>query len=274
MLVTTVPLLVVLVFMLPWIASFFYRRHRRDRVFDACVNCIMWITYLSYPLLCFMTIQGFKCVRVENMHLLAADMKEPCPWNKDERKSWIFIWSAASVVLYPVGIPIVLLVCLYRLQVPQLSRYGRGEAIFQQMINLYIKKRDASVCSRLATYVGGQNKDMLTQADVAERAHQLFRDVSANGEHAVTSSRFLDCLIGHVTDEDREEMTHMFALFDSDGNGALDEREMLEVGREKGRERGRREGQRERGRGRQRARARALSAITTLLSSLILCGPL
>ena len=79
-LVTTVPMLVVFIFTVPWLASFFYQKHRQSLVFDTCANSVMWVIYLVYPLLCLMTIQGFKCVNVEDLHLLAADIKEPCPW--------------------------------------------------------------------------------------------------------------------------------------------------------------------------------------------------
>ena len=58
-LVTTVPMLVVFIFIVPWLASFFYQTHRRSLVFDTCANSVMWVIYLIYPLLCLMTIQGF-----------------------------------------------------------------------------------------------------------------------------------------------------------------------------------------------------------------------
>jgi hypothetical protein len=212
---------------LPWIASFFYQTHRKSRVFDTCANSVMWVIYLIYPLLCLMTIQGFKCVEVEGWHLLAADMKEPCPWKESERGSWIFVWSVASMVLYPIGIPVILLACLLRLDLPRLSRHGKGEAIFRQLINLYIKHREESVCYRIATHVGGSKGE--TQVDLAERAALLHREVSGNGEHAVTSEQFINWLAKDVTEDDREEMAQIFAHFDDDGNGALDEEEMLKL---------------------------------------------
>ena len=60
LLVTMVPMAVILFFSSPWIASFFYKRHRRSRVFATFCNSSLWVIYLIYPLLCFMTIQGFK----------------------------------------------------------------------------------------------------------------------------------------------------------------------------------------------------------------------
>ena len=133
------------------------------------------------------------------------------------------------MLLYPIGIPVILLACLLRLDLPRLARYGKGEAIFQQLVGIYIKQRDESVCSRIATYIGGHKDVSQPQVNLTERAAQLHREVSGNGEHAVTSTRFLDWLARDVTEDDREEMAQIFAHFDDDGNEALDEEEMLGV---------------------------------------------
>ena len=146
-----VPLLVILIFGLPYLASFFYNTHRRVEVFDELCNSAMWMIYLIYPLLCIMTIQGFSCVTVEGMRLLSADMSEPCPWDANERsKSAIFPWTCISTLLYPVGIPFGLLVFLLRLDVPRFVRHGEGESIFLQMVYLYDKHKNCTVASRIA----------------------------------------------------------------------------------------------------------------------------
>ena len=139
------------------------------------------------------------------------------------------------MVLYPIGMPVLVLALLVHLELPRLARFAQGEAIFQQMITTYIKQRNQTVCCRIATWVGGQKDDAQPQADLVERAAQLFRDVSDHGKHAVTSTRFLDWLTGDVTGDysisssDREEMEQIFLHFDEDGNGALDESEILQV---------------------------------------------
>ena len=113
------------------------------------------------------------------------------------------------MALYPIGIPLILLACLLRLNVPRLARYGKGEAIFQQLISLYIKERDEGVCSRIANYVGGHKDINQPQAGLPERAAHFFREVSSNGEHAVTCERFLTWLTFDVTDDDRDEMSQV-----------------------------------------------------------------
>ena len=239
--VTTVPILVVFVFCSPWLVTFIgFRPERRSRVFDSCCNSVMWIVYLIYPLLCLMSVQGFKCMTVEGMHLLAADMKEPCPWNKNERGSWIFVWSAFSMLVYAFGIPLALLVCLLRLDVPYLARLGRGEAIFRQMLGLYIKQRDEMLCARFAVYLGGHVTDTQDGPIAKEsswsveflhdRASLLYRETSDNGKNPVTSQRLLSWLqsIG-ITGEEPEEIDEIFPHFDNGKKGNLDEQELVKL---------------------------------------------
>ena len=86
------------------------------------------------------------------------------------------------------------------------------------------------MCSRVATYVGGHKDESQPLVDLVERAAQLHREVSGNGEHVVTSERFINFLMAKdVTDDDREEMEQIFSHFDDDGNGALDEEEMWKL---------------------------------------------
>ena len=57
LLVTLVPLLIVLLFSVPLLLTFFFNRHRRSAVFDQFSNSTMWVIYLIYPLLCMTTLQ-------------------------------------------------------------------------------------------------------------------------------------------------------------------------------------------------------------------------
>ena len=57
LLVTLVPLLIVLLFSIPLLLTFFFNRHRRSAVFDQFSNSTMWVIYLIYPLLCMTTLQ-------------------------------------------------------------------------------------------------------------------------------------------------------------------------------------------------------------------------
>ena len=57
LLVTLVPLLIVLLFSVPLLLTFFFNQHRRSAVFDQFSNSTMWVIYLIYPLLCMTTLQ-------------------------------------------------------------------------------------------------------------------------------------------------------------------------------------------------------------------------
>ena len=90
--------------------------------------------------------------------------------------------------LDPVGIPILLFFCLLYLQVPRLARYGKGGAVFQQMLDVYLKERDKTICSKIAMHVGGRKRE---EVSVAEQAAEMFEDMSGKGTHAVTVEVFL-----------------------------------------------------------------------------------
>ena len=120
---------------------------------------------------------------------------------------------------------------LLHLDVPRLARCGRGEAIFQQMVALYVKVRERTLCARIAAYVGGKQRDKLDpeatdEVDLNLRSSQLFQEVSADGAQEVTIGRLLEWLrnIGVSADE-HKEVAAIFAHFDQNDNGMLDEEE-------------------------------------------------
>ena len=90
--------------------------------------------------------------------------------------------------LDPVGIPILLFSSLLYLQVPRLARYAMGGAVFKQMLDVYLKERDRTICSQIAMHVGGRKGQ---ESSVTERAAQIFEDMSGNGTQAVTVEVFL-----------------------------------------------------------------------------------
>ena len=108
---------------------------------------------------------------------------------------------------------------------------GEAEAIFQQMLDIYIKLRDKTVSSRIAAYVGGQKADANCVAEVKHRAIALFSEVSCDGKYEVSSTRLLEWLgtIGISGDGQEEELDELFVEFDEDRNGILDQDEMLKL---------------------------------------------
>ena len=48
MLVTLVPLLILFVLALPFLATFIFKQHRRSDVFDQFSNSAMWVVYVCF----------------------------------------------------------------------------------------------------------------------------------------------------------------------------------------------------------------------------------
>ena len=165
---------------------------------------------------------------MEDLHLLAVDQNEACPWDSRERGNPIFVFTVIATILYPIGVPVGLYMVLVRLDVPRLARYGEGEAILQHMIGLYVKLRNSTAASRLAVYVGGQTHESSAatkDAVVANRARHWFMELSCDGTREVTVDRLFEWMAemgigGHGGGQ--VEVQALFAEFDGDGNGTLD----------------------------------------------------
>ena len=90
--------------------------------------------------------------------------------------------------LDPLGIPVFLFSCLLYLQVPRLARCAKGGAVFKQMLDVYLKERGRTICSKIAMHVESKKGE---GASVAERAAVMFEDMSGKGAHTVTGDVFL-----------------------------------------------------------------------------------
>ena len=105
---------------------------------------------------------------------------------------------------------------------------GQAEALLAQLIDLYIKHRDKTVSSRIASYVGGQKADANCVVILERRALDTFSEVSCEGVLDVTSKRLLEWMstIG-IEGDAEEEIEELFLSFDADHNGVLDQDEWL-----------------------------------------------
>ena len=208
--VTCAPAVIILFFFCPVIVTFFHKSHLRKPVLDQFSSTSLWVLYVFYPLLCFWSLQGFHCSSVEGRKLLSVDMTEGCPY--DSPSPAIFIWSVIAAVVYVLGIPLLLLLLLLQMDVPRLVRHGHGEAIFKEMLALYLSHRTNTVSYKIAMYVGGQGK---SKAIVSQRVSEIFQEVSNLGELDVTGTRLLEWLetIG-ISGDNQEEVHQLFVHFD------------------------------------------------------------
>ena len=66
MLVTLVPLLILFILALPFLATFIFKQHRRSDVFDQFSNSAMWVVYVmlsqkSMPVSCLTVLSSCSC---------------------------------------------------------------------------------------------------------------------------------------------------------------------------------------------------------------------
>jgi len=162
--------------------------------------------------------------------MLLHNLEESCPY--DSPTSVMFIWTVVATFMYPIGIPLGIFLLLLYLGVPQMVRQKQGEAIFHQILQLYVHARHNTVGSKIALYVGGGGEHGVTSSYsiIEDRTENLYRDLSQDGAVQVDSQRLFSFLrsIG-ISGQDEDDVHSLFVFFDNDGNGELDLAEMQEM---------------------------------------------
>ena len=113
---------------------------------------------------------------------------------------------------------------------PSLAKRKEGEAIFRSMLDIYVHHRNTSVAAKIAMFLGGAESSKNSWAFIEERASQLYREVSEDGNMEVNCERLLAWFqsVG-ISGDDPSEIESLFFAFDEDNNGTLDEDELLQM---------------------------------------------
>ena len=105
-----------------------------------------------------------------------------------------------------------------------------NEAIFHSMLEMYVHHRNSTVGAKIAMFLGGAESSKNSWAIIEERAAQLYREVSDNGALPVNSHRLLAWFQSFgISGGDHLEIDGLFFSFDEDGNGILEEDELLHM---------------------------------------------
>ena len=72
--------------------------------------------------MCSIEVLGlYSCIRIGANDLLKSDLRTPCPIT--QQGGFLFVWTVMSTVVYPFGIPLLMLWGLYYFEVPQMARW-------------------------------------------------------------------------------------------------------------------------------------------------------
>ena len=84
------------------------------------MQAFFWMFAID-PFVSAQVLRSFNCVMVGSTRFLQADMRISCPY--DDQRGFLFVWSLACSILYPLGIPLLMLWTLFHFHVPEIARY-------------------------------------------------------------------------------------------------------------------------------------------------------
>jgi hypothetical protein len=161
---TLAPLGVIAGFILPMLLAvvrgyspFLHDPHveawRWTETLDKFWTSLMFVLFAIYPAVSIATMRVFNCD--VNMGLLRDDYREVCPpWN-----SFTCIYSAFFFVLYPIGIPVFMLLALRSMRVTDIVKRKLDHSKFSAMLACFLKRACSVECQRVARLVGNVDND-------------------------------------------------------------------------------------------------------------------
>eukprot|EP00961_Rhodomonas_salina_P013528 181303-Rhodomonas_salina.1 len=170
-----------------------------------------------------MATNGLQCVDIGGERLLRADVREACPL--DEKHKATFVWTMIMLVLYPVGVPLYMLIVMRLHNVPKLAKLKYQNKVLGALLAKYKEFAAHTLAHKIALYVGsGDGHRLQVNDSVIESRSRHFFDkacqrfgVSALG--VVHLERFLQEL--GVASGHHDELDDLVASFDIEGTGQL-----------------------------------------------------
>lgn len=133
------PLFIAFLFAIPSLILVLRRQtssHRFKQVQDQATQTLMFFLFVTYPFLSYVAVQGFfNCRQVGSENYFARDMSVLCPY--DHKTGSIFIWSIIATVLYPIGVPCLILFVLHWFRIPAMARKKADDALLRALIVVY-----------------------------------------------------------------------------------------------------------------------------------------
>ena len=80
----------------------------------------LWFMFFIYPICSIEVLGMFSCTYIGPDSWLQTDLATRCPLA--DKTSFLFVWTVMSTVVYPIGIPVLMLCGLYLFEVPKMAR--------------------------------------------------------------------------------------------------------------------------------------------------------
>ena len=177
-------------------------RLRYENTVDTFLNNIMFWVFIIYPGQSFVTMQTFVCKKIAETTYLTADYYERCPYsygNFGDLGKWnsLAAASACYFFIYPIGIPLFMILVMRAHRIPELKRKKVGSSLISSMIAEYMSATSTASSQRLASFLGMKRDTNLVsrnmqEAEFERRSEALYVEIFP--EHHLCSA---DCA-GHT----------------------------------------------------------------------------
>lgn len=108
--------------------------------------------FLIYPTVSMMALNGVNCRQIGDTWMLSIDVAERCTLLNTGGD--LFILVIASIIMYPIGVPVIITLLLYAQRVPYLAERKKNKALVVAMINHYKLSIGNSETEMLTRYFG------------------------------------------------------------------------------------------------------------------------
>uniref|UniRef100_A0A7S0LWG4 Uncharacterized protein n=1 Tax=Cryptomonas curvata TaxID=233186 RepID=A0A7S0LWG4_9CRYP len=239
---TIFPIVVIIPLFITPVLSILLRvdKERQNLVTNQFWYSLMFFLFLVYPTVSFQTLRSFNCVVIgHHGSLLMADLREACPFDYSETStvrqafastSFLFWWSLACSILYPLGVPLFFLLVMRAYKVPDIAEAKLKGAKIDALVIEYRKKAmPLEVEILIRQLKGGQ---ILPNGKLLDQQINLLFQALADGKEELAIIDFVNFFknpkLG-LPDPDVKLITELFEAKDVSGNGLLDKCEFFEM---------------------------------------------
>ena len=179
--------------------------------------------FLLYPICSLAVLDVYNCVQIEGVFWLANDLRLKCPMF--EPAGFLFAWAVVCTVIFPFGVPVLMLGSLYYFGVPQMAR----AKVEREMLNAMLAKFQADHRRRIMDESGVDASVFALILSAMDR-----RDPGClNGRFK--ADEFSEIIVAAARELGLNEAQvaagawAVFAHFDVDKNGELAEEEIADL---------------------------------------------
>eukprot|EP00286_Rhodomonas_abbreviata_P008626 CAMPEP_0181331672 /NCGR_PEP_ID=MMETSP1101-20121128/24640_1 /TAXON_ID=46948 /ORGANISM="Rhodomonas abbreviata, Strain Caron Lab Isolate" /LENGTH=744 /DNA_ID=CAMNT_0023441175 /DNA_START=126 /DNA_END=2361 /DNA_ORIENTATION=- len=209
-------------------------RGKKDTRRYVLVTDLFWFSlnfwlFLIHPTLSMAALNSLRCREIGDANLLAPDLRDVCPVG--DRSSVLFWWGIASLVIYPVGIPVFICQSLVRFNIPQMARTIRHDAMLQELVRLWKSASQTYVEAQIAAYFRNADSGAGDKAKLsAYLVRKMFDDATEHGKFPLSHQTLHKHLqnLGLCSSEHKDEVVRLLAPFDPFQEGVLEYPEFWE----------------------------------------------